>query len=90
MHSHVENLHRVVVENNTSQEEAINPLTESLQLANNNQKGWCLWIINVFLKAAIVYLPMDEDNGAQETPGPSLPVHMEHSQDLQEANPSGR
>ena len=31
---------------------------------------------------------MDEDDGAEETPGSSLPVHVEHSQDLQEANPS--
>lgn len=39
-------------------------------------------------KGKTVYLPMDEDNRAQETPGSSLPVHMEHSQDLQETNPS--
>lgn len=39
-------------------------------------------------KGKTVYLPMDEDNRSQETPGSSLPVHMEHSQDLQEANPS--
>lgn len=31
---------------------------------------------------------MDEDNRAQETPGSSLSVNMEHTQDLQEANPS--
>lgn len=37
-----------------------------------------------------VYLPMDVDNRAQETPGSTLPVHVEHSQDLQEANPSGK
>lgn len=37
-----------------------------------------------------VYLPMDVDNRAQETPCSTLPVHMEHSQDLQEANPSGK
>lgn len=44
----------------------------------------------VLLKALTVYLSMDEDNGAKQTPGSSLAVHMEHSQDLQEANPSGK
>lgn len=33
---------------------------------------------------------MDKDNRAQETPGPSLSVHVEHPQDLQEANPPGK
>lgn len=33
---------------------------------------------------------MDENNRAQETPGSSLSVHMKHSQDLQEPNPSGK
>lgn len=33
---------------------------------------------------------MDENNGAQETPGSSLSVHMKHSQDLKETNPSGK
>lgn len=36
------------------------------------------------------YLAMDKNNRAQETPGSSLPVDMEHTQDLQEANPSGK
>lgn len=45
---------------------------------------------DVLLKAVIVYLPMDEDNRAQETPGSSLPVYVEHTQDLQEANPPGK
>lgn len=35
------------------------------------------------------HLPMDEDDGAQEPPGSALSVHVKHSQDLQEANPSG-
>lgn len=33
---------------------------------------------------------MDEDNRAQETPGSSLSVNMEHTQDLQEANAAGK
>lgn len=33
---------------------------------------------------------MDVDNRAQETPCSTLPVHVQHSQDLQEANPSGK
>lgn len=37
-----------------------------------------------------LYLSVDEHNRAQETPGPSLPVHVEHSQDLQEANSPGK
>lgn len=37
-----------------------------------------------------VYLPMDVDDRAQEAPCSTLPVHVEHSQDLQEANPSGK
>lgn len=41
-------------------------------------------------KGKRVYLPMNVDNRAQETPCSTLPVHMEHSQDLQEANPSGK
>lgn len=89
MHSHLEILHRVVVKNNTWQGSATNPLTESIQLTRNNQKPWRLRTWNAILKAVIVYLPMDEDNRAKETPRSSLPVHMEHSQDLQEANPSG-
>lgn len=36
------------------------------------------------------YLSMDEDDGAEETPGPPLPVHVEHSEDLQEADPPGK
>lgn len=42
------------------------------------------------LKGKRVYLAMDVDNRAQKTPCSTLPVHMEHSQDLQEANPSGK
>lgn len=41
-------------------------------------------------KGTRVYLPMDVDYRAQETPCSALPVHVEHSQDLQEANPSGK
>lgn len=33
---------------------------------------------------------MDKNNRAQETPGSSLPVHVEHSQNLQETNPPGK
>lgn len=33
---------------------------------------------------------MDVDDRAQEAPCSTLPVHVEHSQDLQEANPSGK
>lgn len=41
-------------------------------------------------KGVIVYLPMDEDNWAQETPRSSLSVNVEHTQDLQKANPPGQ
>lgn len=59
-----------------------------IQLTNNSTKP-CFHFKCSF-KGKCVYLPMDVDYGAQETPRPTLPVHMEHSQDLQEANPSGK
>lgn len=60
----------------------------SIQLTNNNTKP-CFYFKHSF-KGKCIYLPMDVDDRAQETPRPTLPVHVEHSQDLQEANPSGK
>lgn len=32
------------------------------------------------------YLPVNEDDGAKQPPGAALPVHVQHAQDLQEAD----
>lgn len=60
----------------------------SVQLTNNNTE-LCFYFKCSF-KGKCIYLPMDVDDRAQETPRPTLPVHVEHSQDLQEANAPGK
>lgn len=36
------------------------------------------------------HLPVDEDHGAQKAPGAALPIHMQHSENLQEADPPAK
>jgi len=40
-----------------------------------------------FLRVLLIYLSMNEDDRAEESPCSTLTIYMEHTQNLQEADP---